>query len=124
MSATPAPLSALERIKLSRQPSPLSLFLTIYCKANRECYMEYMRGAKALLAWLGEIDYPTDRYPEILNPNFRVPNLLRSYPLNELAKMLEPYEKYNNMDEYYRANVIAQNAIYFVMSREVIIELY
>ena len=115
------PLSALDRIKANRlavnTPSPLSLFLSIYSKAEHECYINYMEGAKILAAWLGNITLPVDTYPEILNPNFSVPSLLYGYESQQLAAIISG-------DSYGKKYIQTHNAIYFVMSREIICELY
>lgn len=111
-------MSKLELIKLIRQPSPLSLFLTIYSKANHECYINHMEGARALKEWLGQIDLPIERYPEILNTNFYVPRLLAGYESQQIAIVLSGGRTYGKS---YRQ---IHNAIYFVMSREIISELY
>lgn len=110
--------SNLEALKLSRSASPLSLYLTIYTKASHECYINYMEGAKVLADWLGKIELPVERYPEILNTNFSVPRLLYGYEQQELAKILTQGRTYGKT---YKHMV---NAIYFVMSKEVIHNVY
>lgn len=102
-----------------RVTSPLSLFLVIYSKASHECYIDYMHGAKALLAWLTvgdmDLDYQEDKYPQINDTSFKVPVLLRGYASNELATFLEPYEKYTSSEEYFAAQARASRAIYLTM---------
>ena len=39
-------------------PTSLATFLTIYNKTGTECYIEYMQGAKALIAFLSPIEIP------------------------------------------------------------------
>lgn len=116
--------AALEALKLSRTSFPLSLYLTIYTKANHECYINYMEGAKALKVWLGKIELPAERYPEILNTNFKVPSLLTGgYEGNELIIAL--LGKLNDGSaEWSKEFRTMERAIYFVMSKEVITNVY
>jgi len=110
--------------------SPLSLYLTIYSKATHECYINHMEGAKILKDWLGKIDLPTERYPKILNPGFKVPRLLEGHESYELAKILvtQPdtsiVHKVTSTAKQLKEFKIASNAIYFVMSKEVIHNVY
>lgn len=78
----------------SINPSPLSLYLAIYNKANRECYIDYMQGAKDLYNWLTsngavplEIEEPSE---------FEIPKLSSNYSLVEIVKILVPK---NNLKE-------------------------
>lgn len=43
---------------ISKAPFPLYALLTIYLKAEHECYVNYMEGFKALVSWLGPIEKP------------------------------------------------------------------
>lgn len=80
-----------------------------------------MEGAKALLNYLAPagqpLDLEIDKYPEIANPNFRVPNLLKGYESHELAKLISG-------KTYGSEHRLVLNAIYFVMSKDVIIHTY
>ncbi len=125
-----AKLSALrEKVKAedpcprsdSRQQSTLATFLLLYSRADSECYIDYMQGAKDLLAWLtsnGSIPLliPVEKYPEIENPKFIVPRLLGGYETGELAKIIAG----NKDSDIARM----RRAIYFVMTKEVIYEMH
>ena len=100
-----------------KQATPLATYLLLYSLANKECYIDYMEGARLLKSWLGEIAIPVDTYPEILNPNFKVPSLLSGYESQELATIISG-------ETFGREHTVAANAIYFVMSREVISYTY
>jgi len=61
---------------------PLWALLTIYAKAERECYINYMAGFKALTSWLGPIDIPT-KYS-----SRSCPDMLITYEIQEIAVIL------------------------------------
>jgi len=77
---------------------PLWVFLYMYQKANHECYIEYMRGAKALANWLGELDFPSYEEKELNS----IPSLLQGYESNQLARIL--YETYFQKEEFKAPN--------------------
>lgn len=107
----------------STTPSTLATYLLLYSKADRECYIEYMRGAKDLLAWLTNngsvpLDLQLDKYPRMEDPNFQVPSLLGGYESGELARILvgegAPLTEVARM----------RNLIYLTMSSGVMYGLY
>jgi len=121
--------TSLAELKAAKSPSPLSLFLHIYSKAQRECYLNYDEGTNCLYNYLTNngtipLSLPTDKYPEILNPNFKVPSLLRGYENGQVAKIIVGGYEDKPINTYLRKHTITENAIYFVMSREIIKELY
>lgn len=72
---------------------PIRTFLTLVNKAQRECVIDYMEGARALHYWLtSDSKYPltssfsTEELAELNKPN----HLLGSYHLNELTKIMSP----------------------------------
>ena len=69
-------------------PTPLSTFLHIYTHAETECYINYMEGAKALAKYLAPIEVTTGAW---IDTSFKMPDLLASYDLYELAKILKPH---------------------------------
>ena len=76
--------------ELASVPTPLHVLLSIYSKAEIECYKNYMEGAKTLYKYLSPIDYQWDKYPQALAPGFRVPGALASSPIQELSKIIVP----------------------------------
>lgn len=72
---------AVEDSKLP-DPFPLAALLTIYCKAQYECYIDYMRGAVVLIQALAPIELP--EVPD----SFTCPALLGGYELNQLASII------------------------------------
>lgn len=130
-------LSLLERMKQLREqnsdsihselktPTKLSTILHIYSKASHECYIDYMTGLKALLYYLAPegqpLDLELDAYPEAANPNFRVPRLLTGYDASEVAHAICKTNFGTRHDDRYHTVL---NAIYFVMSKDVIYETY
>lgn len=102
-------ISPLERIKLTNSPSPLSLYLSLYNKAAKECYIDNMQGARLLKNWLGKIEYPIEKYPQILASDFSIPHLLESYEMQQLAMILSDYKKNKDLNQL----AIASKAIYF-----------
>lgn len=68
-------------------PTSIEVFIRLYNKAGAEGYIDYMRGAKALAAYLSPIYVPSS-VPLVL-PALR-PRLIHSYELLELAKLLSP----------------------------------
>ncbi len=120
-------LSKLQALKLSKTPSPLWLFLTIYSKAQHECYINYNEGAKVLYSWLTSdgtipLDYQIDKYPEIANTSFKVPALLQGYESSELSKILA--SDVVDFSERLVAMARADRAIYITMNKKVVYELY
>lgn len=99
--------------------SPLSLYLSIYTKASRECYIDYSSGAKALLNWLAPagipLDYQTDKYPRISDTSYKVPRLCAGYAAGELSKLLVPENKYPDFSDRLAALAEADRAIYLTM---------
>ena len=76
-------LEALGNLKASLAPTPLWVYLYLYTKADRECYLNYMEGAKALARWLGKIEMP--------HPILRsIPKTFYNYETFELAKIVNP----------------------------------
>lgn len=76
--------------ELASTPVPLATFLTIYSQAEADCYTEYMEGARRLYKYLSPLDYCWDQYPAALSLDFRVPELLLTYPAGELASIIAP----------------------------------
>ena len=66
----------LQALTDSNKATPLWVFLYIYSVAERDSYVDYMEGAKTLHSYLTNkgtlpLDYQTNLYPEIDNPNFK-----------------------------------------------------
>ena len=75
------------------KPIPFHVFLEIYNKANHECYIEYMRGAKALYKWLAFTDHAGIEFPPVSfdsknKHRIKVPSALQGYESQELAKIV------------------------------------
>jgi hypothetical protein len=83
----PSSLAIIEKFKQDRiaasTPTSLDTYLYIYNYARIECYISYMAGAKALARYLAPID--------IKEIHATVPDMLVSYELTELAKVLQPH---------------------------------
>lgn len=65
----------------------LHTYLSIYDKATTlsgksECYLNYMEGARVLADWLAPIEFPP------IEEVGTVPDILRTYELCQLAKIL------------------------------------
>ena len=114
-----ADIDPCPRSELATTSSPLSLYLAIYSKANHECYINYMEGAKLLLNWLAPagtpLDYQVELYPAIEDTSYKVPRLMRGYETGEICSLLEPYEKYNNTELYFAAQAKVGRAIYLTL---------
>lgn len=65
-------------------PFPLWAFLTIYNKASTQCYVDYMRGAQLLAAYLSPIESPP---PPSYNWEVHC-GLIGGYSSNRLSKVL------------------------------------
>lgn len=79
--------SALEALKASRKPAPLSTFLAIYNKAPRECFVNYMEGAEALHNWLtNDREIPLDLGDT--STKLKIPRLLLGYELTRLTGLI------------------------------------
>ena len=73
-----------------KKPFPLSTFLILYHKANHECYIDYMEGAKALHSWLTNegklpLDLEEDKYPRLKREDFKHSSLLGCYAIQEMS---------------------------------------
>ena len=82
-------LGILEKFKQDRAalaiPTPLATYLYIYTHASYECYINHMEGAKALAKYLAPIDIDIQIIVSAM------PDILCSYELVSLAKVLKPH---------------------------------
>lgn len=97
---TPCTLAEkIAALRAAKKPFALETFLAIYNKAEYECDIDYMKGAEALYLWL-----TNDRELELthsvtpLDLSRPVPNLLGSYYLLELAKIMSNYKETWNVN--------------------------
>ncbi len=74
---------AIAQYRKSLEPTPLATYLHIYNHSRYESYISYMEGAKALAKYLSPIDIQVS--------NTTVPQILVSYDLVEIARVLEPH---------------------------------
>lgn len=74
---------ALTQYRESLKPTPLATYLYIYTHAHHEAYIDYMEGARALAKYLAPID--------IEKINIEIPDILASYDLQQVAKVLQPH---------------------------------
>jgi len=87
----------------SSKPFPLATFITIYNKASCECYIDYMEGAKALHFWLtagGTIPLDLELSSDAA---LDTPNLLISYSMTELVKIIIPSLDLEKRNRVYKA---------------------
>lgn len=63
------------------RPFPLKSLLIIYIKANRQLYINYFAGFKALVNFLGPIEIP--------ETDFKYKQHLGSYEIQEIANILK-----------------------------------
>jgi hypothetical protein len=103
--------------------SPMSLFIVLFTKSYTAYYKDYMLGAKYLLRWLTPIDWeeqdgcPLDleieKYPLIEDTSFKPTNLLGSYSLTELSRIIA--NAYCPMDKDFAKYMLESNKIYRAM---------
>ena len=89
----------LAELQAIHSPTPLWVFLHIYEKAHRECYINYMRGAVALHNYLTnnrEIPLEIPQYESLLT----IPRILGSYEVELLAKIILGLYPRRNRKEY------------------------
>lgn len=98
-------------------PFPLDKFLLLYTKGHKECFVEYMQGAKALYEWLAPLEFPD--YPDI-DCNFKIPPLLMGYDSQQVAGIVSEYRKNYDLALFHRA----ERAILISMYKDVLPELY
>jgi hypothetical protein len=80
-------LALREQAKDKNLPAfPLWALLTIYCKAEHECYIDYMAGFKALVSWLGPIA------KEPCNDLVKI-DILSTYTTQQMADILNYFEE-------------------------------
>jgi hypothetical protein len=88
--------ASLASLKAAQIPVPLYVFITIYNKATRDCYINYMEGAKILHDWLTDkgkipLELPAD------TPETRVPRLLKGYEMQQVINIINP-DKYHRIE--------------------------
>ncbi len=108
-----------ENLAASSTPISLYTYLLIYHKAQKECYISYNHGSKALLSFLVQgsfLQIPIKRYPQILDKSDILPQMFRSFEIIELTKIILERGK---MRELYSFAEI-EKAIYYVMMREIL----
>lgn len=91
IDSSPSMQDRLAALKAAKVETPLWVFLAIYLKARRECYIDYMEGAKALVEFLKPIKFPAESELEAI----RMPKFYQgSYEAMELIKCLSnnPYD--------------------------------
>lgn len=74
--------------ELAAVPTSLTTLIILYHKAHSECCIDHSEGLKSLVNWLSPIEFDADRFPDILNPGCRVPRILTSWSLYDLAKII------------------------------------
>ena len=79
--------SRLQELRETSTPFPLAAYLHIYQAAIPDCYNNYFEGMKLLVNFLGA---PQITALQNGKEEVRIPFLLRSYDLQELAKVLYP----------------------------------
>lgn len=93
MQAIRAKANTDTKSDLAATPTPLWVFVEIYSKANRECYLNYMSGAKILEEWLTTPDTPLVLSEELADNSKRFPTFLCSYEFYELNKVTSRYKQ-------------------------------
>lgn len=101
-ASNPSPLSEL------RVPHKLATFLLIYTKSEYDCARDYMEGATYLLGYLTyghtiPLDLELDKYPRIETVSLKIPKLLRTYEMVQLANLLSGETYGTNHHRYERA---------------------
>ena len=94
LAALKAKLQEADPKSEERGSFPLTAYLTIYQKARRECYVDYMEGARLLKEWIGPLAFRTVS-------SITVPHMLRNYELYELAKIIRPTSYQEGEDSIY-----------------------
>lgn len=74
-------------------PTQLATLLLLFTKAERECYIHYMEGAKALVDWLRPIAIPDIG-------DYKIPMVLHSYTNGQLARLIAPEQYGESLDDY------------------------
>jgi hypothetical protein len=93
-------------------PTRLEDFIRIYNK-SRECYTDYMKGAKLLYEYLSPIEIPNT----LIFTNSDTPALLHAYELGRLAEIVSgkcygaEYMYAQNLIEYYTAKHILEGVL-------------
>lgn len=86
-AANPSPLSELS------VPHKLATLIILYAKADYECNINYMEATHYLIGYLTyghrvPLDLELTKYPRIEEASYKIPNLVRTYALVELATLL------------------------------------
>lgn len=89
----------IQKSELADTITPLKTYLTIYNKAQHECYINYMEGAKILAEWLGPLE---------LVKYSKIPRIHRSYETQELGKILSSSNPNFAEDCIYHTSAIMQ----------------
>lgn len=92
--------------------TPLSLYLYIVTHSRRECYTNYMEGARILLDWLDPV------YTDLHDiDSIKVPELLVSYEYEQLIKILVPPQTGKTFEERLYAMKQVEVAIYLCLTQ-------
>lgn len=92
----------LEALRLTNKPFPITAYLDILYKSQKECYKNYLEGARLLLDYLtdnGKIPLANNFFFAELTPSF----IFQSYYLSELTTLLSgdtygrKYKKYKDL---------------------------
>ena len=107
-------------------PTSLATFLLIYSRAEHECYVDYMQGAKDLAEWLAPIEYPDFAF---IDDRYKVPSLLKGYSSIQIAEIISKstlVEGDNSkvIEEKLAKRARAERAVLASMFRQVLPELY
>ncbi len=78
----------IAEMRAAAVPTPLATYLHILARADTECYIDYLAGARALAAYLAPLELPVSTYPEITDNSYNYTALLGGYYIQELARML------------------------------------
>ncbi len=108
-------MNPLEALKLKHKPVPLSVFIYIYAKADEECYPQYMKGATLLLSYLTSDGTVPLLLPPKAPTSTHLPNYLRTYELNQLAKLITPRTPSISMQAYINQLNINEVRIYTIL---------
>lgn len=106
----------------SNAPTPLATYLVIYNKSG-EGYTNYMQGAKALATYLAPIDIPdVSNIPEGRLPKY-IPDLINSYALDRLVRVLLPPETYADFNDWLRDSNKLEKIIIYLTIKDILPDL-
>ena len=92
-------------------PTSLETFVRLYNKAGKECFLDYMAGAKALYKYLSPVEIP-DSHPRVKYTSYGLYNMYTTIELTYVilgSKQHPDFARVQDLIVYYTAKHILED---------------